>query len=277
MTKTNNHNLVKKVFSILALLILALVFIFLGLWQWERAQAHQRLQSELEAISNLPVVALQSIHEPSQALSGESVNRRVSATGLYRALYRANNQLLADGRRADLEVALFEVSSQEESEQVAAQILVAREIIEGSWPASDWNEVEFGNRSTRFEITGRLLPSQSQDSDPFARQSEEVRDLARIDSALLTARSNAPLYDGYILLFTERSLSPGSADVGVMRNIPDRIAEPTIPGYYWQHIAYVFIWFLMAAITLYLPFYQRQRSKILSDNDNFNERKSELR
>jgi hypothetical protein len=31
-----------------------------------------------------------------------------------------------------------------------------------------------------------------------------------------------------------------------------------VPGYYWQHISYVFIWWLMAALVLYLPFYRRR-------------------
>jgi hypothetical protein len=31
-----------------------------------------------------------------------------------------------------------------------------------------------------------------------------------------------------------------------------------VPGYYWQHISYVFIWWLMAAVVLYLPFYRRR-------------------
>jgi Mg2+ and Co2+ transporter CorA len=44
------------------------------------------------------------------------------------------------------------------------------------------------------------------------------------------------------------------------------MARPTVPGYYWQHIAYVVIWFLMAVVTLYLPFYQRRRTKLLSSN-----------
>jgi len=264
VTRINIRDLVKKALSLVVILILALAFIFLGLWQWERAGDNQKLQNELRAISNLPLVALQSIHEPSQALKGESVNRRVSVSGVYRALYRVNNQLLGDGKRADLEVALFEVSSAVSGDQVAPQILIAREIIKEPWPAVDWNKLVTGDQRREFEITGRLLPSQSVDSDPFARQSEEVRDLARIDSALLTARTTAPLYDGYILLFTEQSLKPGASDFQIFRNIPDLIAKPTIPGYYWQHIAYVFIWFLMAAITLYLPFYQRQRSKNLS-------------
>jgi hypothetical protein len=32
-----------------------------------------------------------------------------------------------------------------------------------------------------------------------------------------------------------------------------------VPGYYWQHISYVVIWWLMALVVLFLPLYGRRR------------------
>jgi hypothetical protein len=34
-----------------------------------------------------------------------------------------------------------------------------------------------------------------------------------------------------------------------------------VAGYYWQHISYVAIWWLMAAIVLYLPFHRRKEGQ----------------
>ncbi|MFM8842404.1 MAG: hypothetical protein ACKOFU_06835, partial [Actinomycetota bacterium] len=63
---------------------------------------------------------------------------------------------------------------------------------------------------------------------------------------------------GFLLLQSERI----EGNQSNLNQIPDSIAEPTIPGYYWQHLSYVVIWSLMALLTLYLPFYQRQRNRI---------------
>jgi hypothetical protein len=32
-------------------------------------------------------------------------------------------------------------------------------------------------------------------------------------------------------------------------------------GYYWQHISYVIIWWLMAVIVIYLPFYRKRQER----------------
>jgi hypothetical protein len=31
-----------------------------------------------------------------------------------------------------------------------------------------------------------------------------------------------------------------------------------VPGYYWQHISYVVVWWFMAALVLWAPFYRRK-------------------
>jgi hypothetical protein len=36
------------------------------------------------------------------------------------------------------------------------------------------------------------------------------------------------------------------------------ISTGGIPGYYWQHISYVVIWWLMAALVIWAPFYRRR-------------------
>jgi hypothetical protein len=62
------------------------------------------------------------------------------------------------------------------------------------------------------------------------------------------------LYDGFIAAKSE------STRAGEL--VRERVVPPTpvsrIAGHYWQHISYVAIWWLMAAIVLYLPFYRRK-------------------
>jgi hypothetical protein len=45
-------------------------------------------------------------------------------------------------------------------------------------------------------------------------------------------------------------------------------AKPNVPGYYWQHISYVVIWWLMALVVLFLPFYQVSRKRQGNERGN---------
>lgn len=235
---------VKKIAIALALLITASIFVSLGLWQASRANQLQEVKRELDAISKIAPVALSEIHQPRVPLDGQFVNRKVEVSGRYVAQFIARGQ-----ESGDLEVALLEVSDALEP----GAILVARQAITGGLTALPQGEVR---------LQARLLPAQQEDRDPSARLSEASNDLVRISGALLEGDVQTPLYDGYLLLQSEVSEGVSSQ----LRVIPDQIARPTVPGYYWQHIAYVVIWFLMAVVTLYLPFYQRRRTKLLSSN-----------
>jgi hypothetical protein len=77
--------------------------------------------------------------------------------------------------------------------------------------------------------------------------------ISRLDSSVIVGLTDLDLYDGFIVAKSE-----------TVRNgelVRDRVvADPPVSkvaGYYWQHISYVAIWWLMAAIVLYLPFYRR--------------------
>jgi hypothetical protein len=62
------------------------------------------------------------------------------------------------------------------------------------------------------------------------------------------------LYDGFIL---ERSESTRAGAV-VRPTISAPALTSGVPGFYWQHISYVVIWWLMALVILWLPFYGRR-------------------
>ena len=227
----------------LLVLIVATTFSLLALWQWDRAEGHQELEAELSRIATSAPASLTSIHRPQIALDGEDANRMVTTSGRYLDAYLARGQ-----EAGEYEVALLEVKGS----APRAAILVARSILDYSA-----TNVPLGEE---VELLARLLPSQREDLDPNSRISGEG--LSRIDSALLVERlqdNGLALYDGFLLLQSER-IDGVESDLEL---IPDSIAEPTIPGYYWQHLSYVVIWSLMAILTLYLPFYQRKRNRLV--------------
>jgi hypothetical protein len=81
--------------------------------------------------------------------------------------------------------------------------------------------------------------------------------ISRLDSSVIISQTDLELFDGF-LLATSEEVSDGP----ILR---DRIElappESKVGGYYWQHISYVVIWWLMAVIVLYLPFYGKGRER----------------
>ena len=230
-------------------LVIAGVFISLGLWQWDRAKQHQELERQLSEIASSEVTPMTSIFQPVKVLDGEIANRLITVEGRYLQFFLASNQ----ANDSTLQVGLLEV----EGSTPRAAILVARQI------SAEIEEVP--SSTENITITARILPTQREDLDPTARG--DLTRISRIDSALLVekvADSSLALYDGFLLLNQESIGGTESA----LNLIPDQIAEPTVPGYYWQHISYVIIWFLMAGLVLYLPFYQIRRNKLLASENS---------
>jgi hypothetical protein len=67
--------------------------------------------------------------------------------------------------------------------------------------------------------------------------------------------SDLPIFDGYVVASSE---TLDGAQLELPRVVIDP-ARPNVPGYYWQHISYVVIWWLMALVVVFLPFYGRKR------------------
>jgi hypothetical protein len=65
--------------------------------------------------------------------------------------------------------------------------------------------------------------------------------------------TDAQLFDGFILATSESSRS-GLVD---RSRITPPVLTAGVPGFYWQHISYVVIWWFMALLVLWLPFYKR--------------------
>ena len=232
---TQPNNLLAKIFQGVAVLAIAALFVGLGFWQLQRASD---LQESLKVARTVDtnVVTLQSVAQPRTALEEAAFNRTVSLTGKYIANFRAPNQVDGNGVVADWEVALAQVDQR-------SAILVVR----GLWSERLLNpEIQ---QSMNIDIQGVLVASQ------FADRADNVPGvISRLDSAVVVGLTDLDLYDGYI---QARSESVRGAQLERSRITEEKI-NPKIPGYYWQHISYVVIWWLMAAVVLYLPFYRRR-------------------
>ena len=144
-----------------------------------------------------------------------------------------------DGTVSDWEVALLQI----DGSTPPSGILVVR----GLWEDRLANpEVAM---STNISLVGTLQPRQYDD-----RADNQPGVISRLDSSVIVGLVDLQLYDGFIAAKTE-STRDGELE-------RERVVPPTpvsrIAGYYWQHISYVAIWWLMAAIVLYLPFYRRR-------------------
>jgi cytochrome oxidase assembly protein ShyY1 len=223
----------------LAILTIATAFVFLGIWQLQSAAELKSEQIRSSQVSK-KIYELSSLAKPSQALDSRNVNKIVKVQGHYIANYKAPNQVDVSGVKDDWEIALLQVGMTQEDQ---SSILVVR----GLW--KDRLALPQISMANLVEVTGTLQPHQNEDR---AENSEIV--ISRLDSSVIVGRHDGELFDGFIAVRDEV--------VAGEQVIRDRIspAKPLskVGGFYWQHISYVVIWWLMAAITLYLPFYRRK-------------------
>ena len=184
-------------------------------------------------------VELNSLAKPRVTIDSRNFLKNVSAQGNYIATFKSENQS-SDGVAATAwEVAVLQVDAK-------SAILVVR----GLW-SERLTEPQIA-MSQKVSVTGVLQPSQSSDRGP-----NSVDNLARVDSTLLLTKAglaDLDLYDGFILANSE---VVDGAKIDRTR-LEISVDNSKVPGYYWQHISYVFIWWLMAALVLYLPFYRRR-------------------
>lgn len=225
-----SRSLTSKIGSTFAVILLVTAFILLGLWQLDRAGQVKELQKPYQ---EKPVIALSEISAPNSNLSGESVNRIVEFSGTYVAQFDAPDQIDSRGEKSDWQVALMEVDG-------GGYLLVVRSERATDMPKGD------------IFVTGRIFPRQYEDV------SERVSGkLSRIDPSLVVADYPGDYYDGFVV--ARQELRGGIALEVARVNLEP--AAPSVPGYYWQHIAYVVIWWLMALVVLFLPVYGRWRER----------------
>jgi len=224
---------IKKPLQAITVLVFAAIFIALGIWQLQRAQ---ELQNAKKIVVDTTIYPLAQMASATGSVPPESILKFVTTTGRYIATYKAPNQKDGSGVLADWEVALLE-------EEGGVAILVVRGLWEERLTSP---ELAMAKKVT---VTGTLLPKQNED-----RAENIDGQISRVDSSLLVTSYSGQLYDGFILA-TGEELSGAPIE-------RSRISAPEltagVPGYYWQHISYVVVWWFMAALVLWAPFYRRK-------------------
>lgn len=224
-----------KALQAIAVLLIAAVFVGLGIWQLERAAD---LKNSLKVATTIDsnLVPLETVTAPRQSLPAAAINKTVSVSGQYIQNFKAPNQVDGDGKQSDWEVALLQIGTD-------SAILVVR----GLWSERLKNpDIQ---QSMKIDVKGLLVASQYGD-----RSLNSPGVISRLDSAVVTSLTDLDLYDGYILTSAE---STRTGALKRTRVSPEKLTS-RIPGFYWQHLSYVVIWGLMAAVVLYLPFYRRR-------------------
>ena len=218
---------IKKVLQAFTVLLLVTVFLGLGFWQLSRAN---EMQNPKVVPVDRKIYALAEMAQSTGSLPAESIRKKVAASGYYIANYKAPNQIDGNGAVADWEVALLQ-------NETDTAILVVR----GLW--KDRLKAPNVSMANRVDVVGTLLPQQFDD-----RAANTPSQLSRLDSSILVSTTDLQLYDGFILS-TSAGISPPKLTSGV-------------PGYYWQHISYVVVWWFMASLVIWMPFYKRREDKL---------------
>ena len=216
--------------------LLIFILVQLGFWQLHRAQA---LNEATAPTPDQPVIALTEVASAGMNLPIKAVNRIVSASGTYQKSFIARDQKVNGDQVADLDVRILKLENK-------FSVLVVRGVAENQLP-----EI-----TSKVDVIGRIYPRQNVDR-AFIKPGE----LSRIDPALIVSKEFPFLYDGYIVLRSEKILDGTQSNSELIQSpqISQRVA-----GFYWQHISYVVIWWFMALLVLVLPLFpqMRQRSYI---------------
>jgi len=232
---TPASNFFTKATKAIAVIALAAIFVGLGVWQLQRA-ADLKNSLKVATTIDTQVVRLESVTTPRVSLPPEAINKTVAVSGQYIQNFRAPDQIDGDGKQSDWEVALLQIGTD-------SAILVVR----GLWSERLLNpDIQ---QSMVIDVEGLLVASQYDD-----RSVNTPGVISRLDSAVITSLTDLDLYDGYVLASKEATRT-GSLER--TRVTPEKLTSK-IPGFYWQHLSYVVIWGLMAAVVLYLPFYRRR-------------------
>ena len=228
---------IKRLLQALLVLALATSFISLGVWQLHRAQD---MKNQKEVVDT-KIYPLTDIATADGSIAPNAIGKTVSTSGHYIANFKAPNQIDGKGKVADWEVALLQNDTN-------TAILVVRGLWKDRFASPDIV------MATSVAITGTLLPHQNDD-----RAENTAQQLSRLDSSLITGTTDMQLFDGFIL---EKSESTRTGPVERARLSAPQLTSG-VPGFYWQHISYVVIWWLMALVILWLPFYGR-RNRVAS-------------
>ena len=213
--------------------LLIFVLVQLGFWQLHRAQELNKITAPT---ADKPVIELTQIASPGMNMPIRAVNRIVSVTGVYEKAFIARDQKVNQELIKDLDVRVLRLEN-------SFAVLIVRGIAQNPPPEIPG----------KVDLVGRLYPRQNVDR-AFAKNNE----LSRVDPALIVGKEFPFLYDGYIVLSSEKVINGPASTVEFIDS--PQISQ-RVPGFYWQHISYVVVWWFMAVLLLVLPLFPQMRQR----------------
>jgi cytochrome oxidase assembly protein ShyY1 len=213
--------------------LLIFILVQLGFWQLHRAQELNKITAPT---ADKPVIELTQIASPGMNMPIRAVNRIVSVTGVYEKAFIARDQKVNQELIKDLDVRVLRLEN-------SFAVLIVRGIAQNPPPESPG----------KVDLVGRLYPRQNVDR-AFAKDNE----LSRVDPALIVGKEFPFLYDGYIVLSSEKVINGPASTVEFIDS--PQISQ-RVPGFYWQHISYVVVWWFMAVLLLVLPLFPQMRQR----------------
>ena len=213
--------------------LLIFILVQLGFWQLHRAQELNKITAPT---ADKPVIELTQIASPGMNMPIRAVNRIVSVSGVYEKAFIARDQKVNQELIKDLDVRVLRLEN-------SFAVLIVRGIAQNPPP-----EI-----SGKVDLVGRLYPRQNVDR-AFAKDNE----LSRVDPALIVGKEFPFLYDGYIVLSSEKVVNGPASTVEFIDS--PQISQ-RVPGFYWQHISYVVVWWFMAVLLLVLPLFPQMRQR----------------
>ena len=212
----------KRFWQWLGTALLVAIFLSLANWQWNRAA---ELKKPIEVDQS--IAPIDSVIAPNGSVTDSIIGQKVSVAGEFVSNWIAPGQ--AENKTWD--VGLFKTEDN-------AMILVVRGFHKNEIP-------QLG----KSKIVGYLVPPQSKNVGE-----NKDNQINRVDSALFVTKTELPLYAPFIQAISE------DPDMGYQQ-VPFELGKK-VPGFYWQHISYVVIWFLFALTAIYLMIYQRRLDKV---------------
>ena len=213
--------------------LLIFILVQLGFWQLHRAQELNKITAPT---ADKPVIELTQIASPGMNMPIRAVNRIVSVSGVYEKAFIARDQKVNQELIKDLDVRVLRLEN-------SYAVLIVRGIAQNPPPEIPG----------KVDLVGRLYPRQNVDR-AFAKDNE----LSRVDPALIVGKEFPFLYDGYIVLSSEKVINGPASTVEFIDS--PQISQ-RVPGFYWQHISYVVVWWFMAVLLLVLPLFPQMRQR----------------
>ena len=210
----------------------------MGLGNWQLNRAHD-VKIAKQFVPDSARISLEKIAMAGSNIAPDAINRLVSVSGRYREIFIAPKQPKTLGDKkllVNLEVRLLELPDNR-------GILIVRGV------ESLENQEIIGE----VKVNGRLYPRQTSDATRAING-----ELSRIDPALIVSRSNLELFDGFIIATSEATKFGQEI---LTTRVPAPQLKSKVAGNYWQHISYVFVWWLMALLVLFAPFYNSMKER----------------